>query len=408
MVKASDGMTAGTGADNRQLGADEPDAHRVPVLPPLAALVELAVLSGAIMLVDWLFTSVDLAELHPSPYWVPVLLLSLQYGAVSGMLAAIIASIATIYAGFPEQGIGENYFVYFMRVWALPIVWLGVAIVVGQFRTRQIALKQGLRRRVTELSAERAALADHVGNLRQRCDALEREIAGREDRASAPVFLDRLAALEDRARPFRDGFRDLLEAALPGAHVVLYEASAEGFVAVADTAPHAGVSAPDRLASADSLVNGIATSRVLSVLDADGEAMLGGRGIIAAAVDEGGAPGAAGEAAARRAGMAGLLLVTEAPGQLVRAELVDRLGVLAALVGQARRNRSAAAGGVVTREPVRPWRQRRWLRVRSKGAGGSSAPTGLTAGEARDGAADAAKSQGIGAVRRAAGAGPRP
>ncbi len=358
--KASVSMKSVASALSERASGVQRDPYSVPVLPPPAALLEIVVLCGGILLVDWLFTSIDVSELQPNPYWVPVLLLSLQYGAVSGMIAAAFASIATIYSGFPEQGVGENYFVYFMRVWALPIVWLGVAIVVGQFRTRQIATKQALRRQLDELSTQRAALAEHAVNLRRRCEALERDIAGREDRVSAPGLIDAVSALASRAQPFEEAFTRLAAAALPDAYVVLYQRNGDAFEILAETVPMPGLLPKRRLEALDGLVDALARARRLSVLDAEGERALAGNGIAAVRVGP-----------AREAGMDRFLLIVAAPGQLIRAELVERLDVVGAFVAgalDARARSEEAPIALEVSEPRRPWRQRRWLPARRSGS----------------------------------------
>ncbi len=123
-------------------GAGNHGAVWLPVLPPVGAFVELVLVMGLIYLVSYLIPGIDLATLEPSPFWVPVLLLSLQYGTVAGLLAAAVATLAYTINGLPEQAIGENLFAFLLRIWALPILWIGVALVLGQFRLRQIEVKQ--------------------------------------------------------------------------------------------------------------------------------------------------------------------------------------------------------------------------------------------------------------------------
>src|SRR5262249_28579364 len=80
----------------------------LPVLPPGIALVELLVLLVVPILLEWLVPGFpDLTQIQPHPYWFPILLLSLQYGTVSGFLAAIVAITGAWLIGWPEQDIGE-------------------------------------------------------------------------------------------------------------------------------------------------------------------------------------------------------------------------------------------------------------------------------------------------------------
>ncbi|MGE0517102.1 MAG: hypothetical protein AB7O71_24505, partial [Hyphomicrobiaceae bacterium] len=154
----------------------------LPVLPPLAALFEIVVLVICPGLLDYFVPGFpSLNETQPHFYWLPVLLLTLQYGSASGLLAAGVAIILANLLGWPEQEIGENHFNYLLRIWLQPVLWIATAVILGQIRLRQIERKQALGRSVALLTQQRAALAEHAQNLRARCDRLERFIATRHE-----------------------------------------------------------------------------------------------------------------------------------------------------------------------------------------------------------------------------------
>jgi polysaccharide biosynthesis protein PelD len=170
-------------------------APGLQILPPVSALIELAVMVLGLLFLEWSFPNLDIVNLQPSPYWIPVLLLSLQYGTPSGSLAAILAiAIYFTFGNFPEQGVGENEFTYRLRILVQPILWIAAAVLLGQFRMVQIATKQELTQRLATLENEASVLADYSARLRSRCDVLERTIAGRSITHGAPL-LDALAAL---------------------------------------------------------------------------------------------------------------------------------------------------------------------------------------------------------------------
>ena len=199
-----------------------------PVLPPVGALIELAALTALIFAADWMLPNVDLAEVEPSPYWLPVLLLSLQYGTVAGLLAAAVATGAYIFNGFPEQAIGENLFAYLLRIWSLPILWVGVSLVLGQFRLRQIEVKQQLKRDLDMRSAEAHSLGIYSRDLEARCRRLERQLAvnGAGEPAKVLDALARFATPEgDLAKPFAALCRDVL----PGTQASLFAVTPNGF-----------------------------------------------------------------------------------------------------------------------------------------------------------------------------------
>jgi polysaccharide biosynthesis protein PelD len=167
-------------APGAAMGGTQAPATGLQILPPAAALIELAVMMLGLLFLEWSLPNLDIVNLQPSPYWIPVLLLSLQYGTPSGSLAAILAiAIYFTFGNFPEQGVGENEFTYRLRILVQPILWIAAAVLLGQFRMVQIATKQELTQRLVTLESQSQVLADYSTRLRHRCDVLERTIAGR-------------------------------------------------------------------------------------------------------------------------------------------------------------------------------------------------------------------------------------
>ena len=198
-------------------------------LPPLSAFAELAAIVAVLLAVDWIWPALDINNLQPSPYWLPVLLLTLHYGTASGTLAVIVAIIAYYaFVTLPEQGVGENEFAYRLRILSQPILWIATAVLLGQFRMVQISAKRELRRRVDELETQRETLAGYAQRLRTRCDVLERDIAARPVNTTAPL----LSALNALAQSGHDTFKiasaTALAAALPGAAVSLFKTTGSG------------------------------------------------------------------------------------------------------------------------------------------------------------------------------------
>ena len=293
-VATADQAANGTGA-LRTLGsaARRAAAVRFPVLPPPAALVEIAVLFALIIGLGWL-TGQDLADFRPHPFWVPVLLLSLQYGTVSGLLAAGIATAFTGFGQLPEQVVGETYFVYFLRIWIEPILWISSAVLLGQFRMRQIADKMELLRQVEELAGQRTSLADYSVKLRHRCETLERRLAGRQE-PDALLMLQAIGRARQTGAPGLDAaFSEVMAAVLPGSQAALFVldhdpsrgAGARHLRRALTAAPPGFTAADDATAAGLESAHPLFQSVVLrgegvSVLTAAGEAKLAGQGLMA-------------------------------------------------------------------------------------------------------------------------------
>lgn len=295
----------------------------LPVLPPRSALIELVVIVLAIAGVDWLLPNQDLSDIGPNPYWLPVLLMSLQYGTVSGLLAAGVGIAMTMLPGVPEQGVGENHFAYLLRIWAQPILWIAVAVLLGQFRIRQIAAKRELMRQVQELSAQRQALADYSTNLRIRCEAVEREIAGR----SEPAAQELLAAVAHLAHPGGElgaALARVVGLAAPGAEASVYLVDGAWLRKVADSGWRGDQTRAEELTAVHPLYRAvIERGESVSVLVPAHDALLSGEGLAAVPIRIGdGGPAS------------GMLKLDAAPAGAVSAATLDALAAIALAVAQ--------------------------------------------------------------------------
>lgn len=248
----------------------------LPVLPPAGAFLELALIIGAIYLACAIFPGADLAALEPSPFWLPILLLSLQYGTVAGLIATAVSTGFYAFNGLPDQVIGENLFTYLLRIWALPILWIGVSLVLGQFRLRQIAVKQELKRRLEQRTAEAQALGVYSKSLEDRCHRLERQITSSGPMAGA-VAIDVLSRFLDPGADFGGTLDKMREQVFPGARLMLFAATPQGLEVIAQAGEDEGPVWPKPIAPDHPLWRAIVNERrYVSVLDAAHEPLLRG------------------------------------------------------------------------------------------------------------------------------------
>lgn len=292
------------------------------ILPSLSAVFELAAMVGLLLIVDWIWPGLDINNIQPSPYWVPVLMLTLQYGTASGTLAVIVAIIAYFsFVTLPEQGVGENEFAYRLRILSQPILWIATAVVLGQFRMVQIAAKRELLQRLGELKTQRDTLADYAGRLRVRCDALERDIAARPVHGGAPL-LNALASLVDAKDGFAKSVVAAFAQAFPDASISLFVRTDAGLTKFASSPWPAGAAWAAMLGPDHALTKAITASKSKpSVLDPTGEAVLSGQGLAAVPVIE----PATGK-------VVGMIKVEAADARVLNGDLLAQLDVLAAAV----------------------------------------------------------------------------
>ncbi len=130
----------------------------------------------------------------PHPFWIPVLLVSGQYGIMGGLFATLAASAALFISGLPPQSAAQDFYAYASVVAAQPCAWFATALILGGLRSLHIHHHTDLQERLdwTEIAAE--DLADGLERAVGEIDRLEHRIA--TDTTTLAAFLHSLAKLE--------------------------------------------------------------------------------------------------------------------------------------------------------------------------------------------------------------------
>src|SRR3954468_20585847 len=117
---------------------------------PLSALLQILGFFAAALAIDYTLLEGDrFAGIQPHPFWIPVILLSLQFGTSAGLLAVLTARACLLVGNLPEQMLSEDRFSYMLHLSAQPLLWLATALIIGEMRSRQL-------RRVPEIPEEHA------------------------------------------------------------------------------------------------------------------------------------------------------------------------------------------------------------------------------------------------------------
>jgi polysaccharide biosynthesis protein PelD len=113
-------------------------------------LLEIAFLLAVVLLVDHTFFAGDrFWGVQPHPFFFIVLLISVQYGAIEGLVTALLASIALLAGNIPEQNFSQDLYEYFIHIGHQPITWSVSAILIGGFRDRYIEERRDLENKLT-------------------------------------------------------------------------------------------------------------------------------------------------------------------------------------------------------------------------------------------------------------------
>jgi len=145
---------------------------RVSALIEAFALLVVLTALDALMLDGHRFWS-----MNPHPFWIPVLLIAVQYGANEGLFAAVLASLFLLIGNVPAQGsLTENDYLYMVAIH--PVLWVGAAWLLGELRGRHLREREMLIRESLEARQREDLIADSYRFVRDRKESLELQVAG--------------------------------------------------------------------------------------------------------------------------------------------------------------------------------------------------------------------------------------
>src|SRR6202012_796038 len=87
-----------------------------------SAIVEMTVFLAGVILLDFMFgdgTRFINTPLHP--FWIIILLVTVQYGPIEALIAALLSSAVLLVGNLPEQSLSETMYQYLLRVTLTPI-----------------------------------------------------------------------------------------------------------------------------------------------------------------------------------------------------------------------------------------------------------------------------------------------
>jgi len=113
-------------------------------------LMEIVFLLAVVLMVDhFYFSGSRFWAVHPHPFLFIVLLISVQYGAIEGLITALLAATALLAGNIPEQNFSQDLYDYFIHIGHQPFIWSVSAIIIGGFRDRYIEERRALEKKLT-------------------------------------------------------------------------------------------------------------------------------------------------------------------------------------------------------------------------------------------------------------------
>jgi hypothetical protein len=158
---------------------------------------ETLALTAIVFLVDRVFTLGDAsASTLPQTLWIPVGLISVQYGLAGGVFASFCATVALYAPSMPPQSANQDFYAYAGSLLAQPAAWLACALSLGGLRNLHMAHAAGLSDDLAEARQTAETLQSGLSRTLIEIDRLERRIAGETSTVAAIVRA--LAGLDSR------------------------------------------------------------------------------------------------------------------------------------------------------------------------------------------------------------------
>ncbi|MFH6787362.1 MULTISPECIES: hypothetical protein [Methylobacterium] len=150
-------------------------------------VLESIVLVGLLVCVDYVFFDGHrFSGINPRPFWIPVLLMSVQYGLAGGVFAAFTSTLALYSGELPSQIATQDYYAYSRLIVAEPTSWLACALVLGGMSSLQLAHASEVRRQRDDAQAAAEDLGHGLRQTLSDLGRLELQIAA-ETRTAAAI-----------------------------------------------------------------------------------------------------------------------------------------------------------------------------------------------------------------------------
>lgn len=144
-----------------------------------SAIVEMVGFLAVAVGVDYLFFDGSrFFGTAPHPFWIIILLVTIQYGTGEAMLAAALSSACLLLGNLPEQSIDQTMYDYAFVLAERPVMWFTTAVVLGELRARQIRERNELFDRLDEMTVRFDRLSEAFVRLERVRDNLEVRVAG--------------------------------------------------------------------------------------------------------------------------------------------------------------------------------------------------------------------------------------
>lgn len=246
-----------------------------------SAVLEMLIFFVTALLLDaLLLDGARYANLSPHPFWIVVVLMSVQYGTVEGIAAAVLSTALLLIGNMPEETIGQDMYGYLFTVVSTPLQWLVASVVLGELRMKHLRERAQLREALDQSGQREEKITQQYGATRELKDRLEMRIAG-QLRSSVATYQAAKAMEALSPNEVLSGLQDLLMSALNPDQFSVYTLDDDGLTATLTHGWKQGEYAESFGSGSELFRSVIGRRQVLVIANSDHERALTGHGVLA-------------------------------------------------------------------------------------------------------------------------------
>jgi polysaccharide biosynthesis protein PelD len=295
------------------------------------AWIEIAIFFIAMLVLDYTVGhGIRFFAVSPHPFWIIVLLISIQYGTNEGVVTALIATLILLSGNIPTQSVMQDRFEYIIYLIKNPLLWFAAAIFIGELRVRQIKERDDLRYSLSLAEEREATIAESYESLKKIKESMELHIAGEMQTAlKAYQVFKKLESLSKEEILL--GAKDLMSVLINPKKYSVYALTTRGFELITSEGWEKKDSFAEIFLSTTLLYREIASrQRVLCVINLEDRDFLENEGVLAAPIfdPEGGE-------------VFGMIKVELIPFLQLKVTTIETLKLIGEWIGKAYSNRLA-------------------------------------------------------------------
>lgn len=163
------------------------------------AYMEIGIFFVLMLPLDFLlFEGNRFADANPHPFWLIVLLTSVQFGIREGLLAVGCSTVALLAFNVGSPAEGQGLINHLFSLSYHPLSWMAISVVLGGLRARQIRQQESLKRTIDEVEEKLDHISAAYDDLNVQKNKLEGHVAGQ---LSTAIELYRTARDVEKKEP---------------------------------------------------------------------------------------------------------------------------------------------------------------------------------------------------------------